>query len=108
MPGPRLKDVARKSGVSVAAASLALSGKGRISSEVRARVRAAADELSYRTASPWERPSARAAVGVIHTEDRPYEWNFVRPTLLEIERAMHQKGYNPVFLPVPSGAPAEH
>jgi LacI family transcriptional regulator len=108
MPGPRLKDVAKKSGVSVAAASLALSGKGRISSEVRARVRAAADELSYRTRSPWTRPSVRSAVGIIHAEDRPYEWNFVRPTLLEIERSMHQKGYNPVFLPVSSTAPPEH
>ena len=79
MPVPRLKDVARKSGVSVAAASLALSGKGRISQEVRARVRAAADELAYRVGvTPWPRPSNRAVVGVLHAEDRPYEWNFVR------------------------------
>ena len=72
-------------------------------------MRAAADELSYRVGvTPWPRPSNRAVVGVLHAEDRPYEWNFVRPTFLEIERLLHQKGYNPVFLPLPARAPAEH
>ena len=108
MPVPRLKDVAAKAGVSVAAASLALSGKGRISTEVRERVRAAAAELSYRTGLvPRTRASARQAVGILHSEDRAYEVNFVRPTLLELERAMLQRGYNPVLLPVNAAMPAE-
>jgi DNA-binding LacI/PurR family transcriptional regulator len=39
----RLKDIARKAKVSVATASLALNGKGRISEEVRSKVRVTAD-----------------------------------------------------------------
>jgi DNA-binding LacI/PurR family transcriptional regulator len=93
--------------VSLAAASLALSGKGRISAEVRARVRAAAAELSYRTGPGRPGTAGRAAVGILHAEDRAYEWNFVRPTLLELERGIHQGGCSPVLLPLPSRASAE-
>ncbi len=107
MAGPRLTDVAKKAGVSVAAASMALSGKGRISAEARARVRAAAADLSYRTIRSRRRATAHAVVGVVHAEDRAYEWNFVRPTLLELERGMLQGGCSPVLLPVSSRASAE-
>ena len=108
MPVPRLKDVAAKAGVSVAAASLALSGKGRISVEVRERVRAAATDLSYRTgAVSRTRAAARQAMGILHCEDRAYEVSFVRPTLLELERTMLQRGYNPVLLPVNTATPVD-
>ena len=108
MPIPRLKDVAKKAGVSVAAASLALSGKGRISREVRAKVRAVADDLSYRVgAGARASHPARQAVGIMHPEDRAYDWGFVRPTLLEVERTMHRNGYNPVLLPLDPRAPGD-
>lgn len=47
MSKPHLADVAREAGVSVGAASLALSGRGRISEATRQRVREAAARLGY-------------------------------------------------------------
>jgi LacI family transcriptional regulator len=107
MPVSRLKDVAAKAGVSVAAASLALAGKGRLSDEVRARVRSAASELAYRGAGTLSRrPPGRTCVGILHVAERTYEWNFVRPAILELERAMLERGLNPVLLPVHARAHA--
>jgi LacI family transcriptional regulator len=108
--GTKLQDVAKKAGVSLATASLALSGKGRISTEVRARVRDAAGELGYR-ARQGAGPSAEgggARVGILHAEDRVYEWNFVRPIVMELERAMHLRGYAPVLVPFNAKSSAEH
>jgi LacI family transcriptional regulator len=106
----RLQEVARRAGVSLATASLALSGKGRISAAVRTRVQQAAGELGYR-AKPAPAPRAEGAgarIGILHPDDRDYEWNFIRPTILELERAMHLKEYAPVLIPVSAKTGAEH
>lgn len=96
----RLKDIARRAKVSVATASLALNGKGRISDEVRSRVRDTADLLGYRSRRPAGlHPGAVDSVGILHAEDREYEWHFIRPTILELERALRLKGHLPVLLP---------
>ena len=110
MPGAKLQDVARKAGVSLATASLALSGKGRISAAVRLRVQEAAGGLGYRGKQNGQgRGAARGTrVAILHAEDRQYEWNFVRPTLLELERAMHQKELSPVLVPFSARASTEH
>lgn len=102
MAGTRLQDVAERVGVSLATASLALSGKGRISVEVRERIQAVADQLGYRARGgqrvrPW---STQGLVGILHLDDRGHEWNFMRPILLELERAMLREGYAPVMIPV--------
>ncbi len=55
----RLKDIASKAKVSVATASLALNGKGRISEEVRSRVRDTADQLGYRPRRPAQPRAGR-------------------------------------------------
>ncbi|MCX7038138.1 MAG: LacI family DNA-binding transcriptional regulator, partial [Spirochaetes bacterium] len=62
MAGVKLQDVAAKVGVSLATASLALSGKGRVSPDMRARVRAAAAALGY-TARIAPRGRVAAAAG---------------------------------------------
>jgi LacI family transcriptional regulator len=104
----RLKDIARKAKVSVATASLALSGKGRISDEVRSRVRDTADVLGYRARRPVRLNSgATDSVGILHAEDREYEWHFIRPTILELEHALRQKGYLPVLIPANTHADPE-
>jgi LacI family transcriptional regulator len=99
----KLQDVATAASVSLATASLALSGKGRISSEVRARVREAAEKLGYRTKSSGRtlQTLRGVPVGILHAEGRAYEWNFLRPTILELERCLRQKGCLPVLVPVP-------
>jgi LacI family transcriptional regulator len=83
----------------VATASLALNGKGRISDEVRSKVRDTADLLGYRARSAGLRPGAVDSVGILHAEDRDYEWHFVRPTILELEHALRLKGHLPVMIP---------
>ena len=110
MAGAKLQDVANKAGVSLATASLALSGKGRISLGARARVQQAAGDLGYRGKQDAQgRAAARGTrVPILHAEDREYEWNFVRPTLLELERAMHQRELSPVLVPFSARASAEH
>jgi DNA-binding LacI/PurR family transcriptional regulator len=104
MPVVRLQDVAKKAEVSVATASLALSGKGRISEAVRVRVRSAAHDLGYRTGRPARGRPHGAAVGILHAEDRTYEWNFVRPTIAALEHALLNKGLLPALLPIDTGA----
>jgi LacI family transcriptional regulator len=108
MPAVRLKDVAKKAKVSVATASLALAGKGRISEEARERVRDTAFQLGYRAGRSVRPLSAGTAVGILHAEDRAYEAAFVRPTLVEFERAIQQKGLLPVSFPLSQKALPEH
>ncbi|EFG10024.1 Putative transcriptional repressor GalR/LacI family, partial [Streptomyces clavuligerus] len=47
-----IKDVARAAGLSATTVSHALSGKGKVSADTRARVRGIADALGYRPAEP--------------------------------------------------------
>jgi DNA-binding LacI/PurR family transcriptional regulator len=104
MNKPRLLDVARRVGVSVSTASLALAGKGRISREVRERVLAAAQSLGYSKGRRSERQGARFHyVGILHHEDKEYEWGFIRPILLQIESSLLHHGFFPVLLPVRVG-----
>jgi LacI family transcriptional regulator len=110
MSGSKLQDVAKKAGVSLATASLSLSGKGRISAGVRIRVQEAAGDLGYRgKRDGLGRLAARGTrIAVLHAEDREYEWNFVRPTLLVLERAMHQRELCPVMVPFSARSSSEH
>jgi len=64
-----LRQVARRSGVSVSTASRALSGSNRVSEETVAKVRAAAAELGYRpNASARALRTARSAfIGLVVT-----------------------------------------
>jgi LacI family transcriptional regulator len=108
MPVSRLKDVAARAKVSVATASLALSGKGRISAAARERVAEAARHLGYRPARPEQaRRGAAAAAAVVHFGDRDYEWNFIRPMIFEFEQALLSRGYSPVLVPVTLKTTAE-
>ena len=109
MAGVKLQDVAAKVGVSLATASLALSGKGRVSPDMRARVRAAAAALGY-TARIVPRGRIAAAAGnvaILRLEDRDYEWSFIRPILSELEQNLLAKGYAPVSVPVGLKMPPE-
>jgi len=102
MKKPKLSDVACRAGVSLATASLALAGKGRISTEVREQVIAAAETLGYRQRrhpSTAARPATRC-IGILHHHDKDYEWNFIRPILFNIETSLLQHNYTPVLIPV--------
>lgn len=62
--GVTIRDVARRAGVSITAVSHSLNGKGTISEETRARVRAVADELGYQ-ADAFARGMRQGSVGAV-------------------------------------------
>ena len=100
----RLDDVAKKAGVSLTTASLALSDQGRISSDTRERVLEAARELGY--LQKRKRPEAPVSetrdIAVLINLDP--EWSFVlhliRPIIYEFERTLRLAGFNTVLVPI--------
>jgi len=99
---PKLKDVAEAAGVSLTTASFALSGKGRISEEVRQKVIQAVNELGYVRKNRQIESQTGRNVGIFHSID--YEWGFIwvfiRPIVEEIEQNMRGMGLNTVMVPI--------
>jgi LacI family transcriptional regulator len=101
---PRLHDVAKEAGVSIATASLALNGKGRISAGVKRKVLDAAKKLGYknRLYVPYTLQHKIRPVGLLLYEDqlKSFEWHFVRRIISHIEEELVKEHYYPVFIPV--------
>ena len=94
----KLNDVARKAGVSLTTASMALSGKGRISETVRRQVQAAADELGYKRPRHAE---FRQWVLLMNMEkESDGLGHFLNPLIRELMRGSSENGYNLTILPV--------
>lgn len=105
MDKPTLKDIAESVGVSVTTASLVLSGKGRISEQVRTAVIDAANQLGYTkhlTGSPPPIKEQRPAIGVcVSVEARwAFTWGFIRPIVAEIDRTFTSRGYDVRIIPI--------
>jgi DNA-binding LacI/PurR family transcriptional regulator len=101
---PRLDDVARKAGVSLTTASLALSDQGRISADTRQKVLEAARELGYaQKKKQTEAPRAETRDIAVLLDMDP-EWSVVlyliRPIIFEFERTIRQAGFNTVLVPI--------
>lgn len=101
---PRLDDVARKAGVSLTTASLALSDQGRISGATREKVLEAARDLGY---FPKKRRIEAPAAGtrdIAVLIDMDPEWSvilvLIRPIIYEFERTIRQAGFNTVLVPI--------
>jgi len=105
----KLADVAAEAHVSLATASLVLTGKGRISREVRERVLAASESLGYRRRAlqPLHAVQAVSRIGILHHQDKEYEWNFIRPFLFQIESTLLHHALLPVLVPVTLGTDVE-
>ena len=99
---PKLKDVAKAAGVSLTTASLVLSGKGRISPEVRQNVLEAVEELGYVRKNRSVDAGGTKNIGIFQSID--YEWGFIwvfiRPLIGEIEKSMRTVGINTVLIPI--------
>ena len=91
-PGVRtLRDVARRAGVSISAASKALNGSGRLSAETRAKVLAAAKALDYRPndlAQSLHRARSMT-VGILSTDSFG---RFTFPIVEALERRLSDQG----------------
>lgn len=101
---PKLKDVAERAGVSITTASMALSGKGRISEVVRSQVIAAARDLGYTRKQPamQNREISNNTVGIFVSIDYEWDfiWHFIRPIIVEIEANLKGEKKNTVLIPI--------
>ncbi len=106
MKKPTLKDVADVAGISIAAVSMILAGKGKMSPAVSERVRGLAVEMGYRRRSTGTRPGAKKFkyVSILQHEDFPYLWNFSQPFVSCLEDQVISMGYYPLILHVPNNA----
>ncbi len=103
MERPKLRQVADEAGVSLTTVSLVLSGKGKISNPVRDRVIEAAKKVGYRRKrnrkeSPEEAPSTVTILLPVDDE-WAHTLHFIRPIIVEIERALIKENLYPVILP---------
>lgn len=95
-----LKDIAEEAGVSVAAVSMILSGKGKISEVVASRVQNIASEMGY-TKYSKRRTGVKTDfkyLAILQQENVSYLWNFSTPFVLMLEDVVQQKGKNPIVL----------
>ena len=98
-----LKNVADTAGVSITTASFAMTGKGRISPEVRQKVLDAADSLGYRKSiPPASEDRASSVIGILLNIDP--EWTvvfgFIRPILEGIDSYFSARGHTVVLIPI--------
>jgi LacI family transcriptional regulator len=103
MNKPKLQHVAVEAGVSLTTASLALSGKGKISTVVRNRVNEAARKIGYtrREVRPGEPIQTPGLITVLLPMDQTWAhvFSFIRPMIEEMERSLLREGYYPLLLP---------
>lgn len=97
---PRLVDIAARAGVSVTTASLALSSKGRISAEVRERVRSVADELGYTQADRRRTRTGTSAVLCITDRSWNYAWGMNLAIIDSLQATLRAEGRESYLVPV--------
>ncbi|MDC7234237.1 MAG: LacI family DNA-binding transcriptional regulator [Spirochaetales bacterium] len=100
---PRLKDVARKAGVSETTASMVFSGRGRISEETKNMVLHAAEALGYVHQQREKRSKGKGnCVGILLITDREssFLWHFLSEMLNQIEADLDHSGLKPVVIPI--------
>ncbi len=106
-PAAKLQDVASKAEVSLTTASMALSGKGRISDEVKQRVAEVARELGYerKGAPKVKKPVHHKRVGVIAFTDSSWSWTWhmLTQVITEMDHILQGLGYVISIIPVTAG-----
>lgn len=97
----KLIDVAEKAGVSVTTASMALSGKGRISPEVRNRVQEVADSLGYKRNR--QNNNKHWVLILNMDEDNDHLSYFYNPIIRQLQNSARDRGYTLSILPLSGG-----
>jgi DNA-binding LacI/PurR family transcriptional regulator len=102
MKKTKLIDIAQSAGVSLSTVSMALSGKGRISKEVRERVLTTCKKLGYEKKQTGSNQSSSKRVGIFLQFDGVWAHTlfFLRPLLLSLENTFKAEGYMPILLPI--------
>ena len=104
-----LRDIAEATGVSLAAASLALNGRAGVSEQTRQRVLAAAAELGYVRRAERRRPQAHGFIGFV-IEQLPFPVFadiFYGEVVHGIDQEAHELGFSTGFTVVEVNRPDE-
>lgn len=99
----KLSDVAEKAGVSVTTASLVLSGKGRISNEVRQKVINTANELEYKRIKQTGNSHWVLLLNIDQENDNLSY--FFNPIIRQLSSSAKGKGFSLIILPFRGGEP---
>jgi hypothetical protein len=100
---PRLKDVARKAGVSPTTASMVFTGTGRISEDTKQRVVKAADTMGYRH-HHRERKTVKngqhVALLILIDPEWTFIWHFIAEMISRIQQDLTKLGLKTVMIPI--------
>jgi len=95
-----LHDIARKAGVSSATVSMALSGKGHISEEMKEIVRKTAKELGYKRRGTKNSTGKCIAILTYATNEWAYLQQFITPMFTQIETKLAKYNLYPIIIPI--------
>ncbi len=109
MMKPKLRDVAKRAGVSITAASMALTETGRISDETRKKVFLAAEELGYKRKQKTSRLADFTNVGVLVSTEYHWAfiWGFIRPIIEQLEYELAAYDMNLIMIPSKESSESE-
>lgn len=88
---PTQKEIAELSGVSVSTVSMVMRGEGNISEKVKARILDIADSLGYEKKPNSGVGKAPIYITLIEYESFDYQWNFIKPFLLNISKELRKR-----------------
>lgn len=94
----KLSEVAENAGVSIATASMALTGKGRISSDVREKVKLTAQKLGYNRKN--NTPASYWGILLPMEDFWDNVWHFMKPALTNILTAAGKSGIQCSIIPI--------
>ena len=99
---PKLRDVAERAGVSITAASMALSESGRISDETIKKVLKAAEEIGYKRKQKSNKITSFNHVGVLVSSHYKWAfiWKFIRPIIEQVEIELKAYDLNLIMIPI--------
>ena len=101
--GPRLKDVAKKAGVSEPTASLVFSGRGRISEETKTIVMDAARTLGYSHQTREKRnglDGKNVGILILIDRDSTFLWHFLSEMIAQINHDLEENNLRSLMIPV--------
>ena len=104
------KELAKLAGVSTSTVSMVMRGTGNISDKIRSKIFDIAKEKGY-----LKRPKNNGEIKsklpvyimVLEYESFDYQWNFIKPFLLNLGEALIRDAYFPIFYHIEKNTPEE-
>ena len=99
-----LKEIAKRAEVSISTVSLVLSGKGRVSENVREKVLSIAKSVKYKSPLYQNTEKARDLIGVLYHIDTKWShvYPFIRPAIQSFQKTIYGKDFTMVLIPYSS------